>query len=107
MKLVINGLLIIGLLAPSFVSAITATDSQLEPVEVAQVQAEDDGKVLLLSWQGDYLRTTAGTVYVKGVVVNNLTGMEQSELANSRELAEVILVENGNIIEQINIVNAK
>ncbi len=65
-----------------------------------------DDRMLLLSWQGDYLRTTKGTVYVADIDINNFTGLKKKELNRSIESFEVQIIRNGNGIARIDIIKA-
>ncbi len=115
MKLVMKMFLIAGLLISSDVYGITAVEEEFTETKVErnlETKAEPmvvkaDSKMLLLSWQGDYLRTTLGTLHVQDVVINNLTGLEQDELGSSVNLAEVMVRRNGDKVVQIDIINAK
>ena len=52
--------------------------------------------IRLLSWKGDYLRTTAGTIYTKGIDVVNVSGMDLNKIARSNKhpVVEFVLQEN-------------
>ncbi len=70
------------------------------------VQKVKEDKILLLSWQGDYLYTTKGTVSVKGIPVKNLTGMKKDKLNQVKKLPEVLFTKSNDTIVQVDIVNA-
>lgn len=78
-----------------------------EQIEVTVVTETNGNKILLLSWQGDYLRTTSGTIYAGDVVVNNSSGLDKDEINQTNSAPEVILTESGNKIVKVDIVAAE
>lgn len=56
-----------------------------------------------LSWDNTYLRTTQGTVYVKGLDINNYTKLNKDELNNTTHPPNVVFTVKGNRVVQVDI----
>ncbi len=88
---------------------ITVAESESFPRErdAASSRVIKDDRMLLLGWQGDYLRTTKGTIYADGIKINNFTGLKREKLNRSSQPFEVRLIRNGSAISRIDIVIAE
>lgn len=107
MKTLIMGVLLVVFSVPSVAFGITARDiKNIEP-DIAPLSTSQSEKVFLLSWQGDYIRTTVGTIYSKGVSVINRTGLDRDQLNSLKKLPEVRITRSGNIVIQVDILTAK
>ncbi len=106
----IKTILIIGLLLAfsSAASGITLEKTKF-PVRKGSVRSSkktQEKRMLLLNWQGDYLRTTKGTIYVADVNINNATGLTREELNHSPQAFMVRVVGYGTNAARVDIVKA-